>query len=326
MENIEIYKKLKRCYNEVVKEGYNILGITIIDDIFTALVIPSLEDFLSHKYNVFLTKLYIPDIDEYIVIRFLNSNIDLLYKDHTRIINKKYRSYLICFDNKDSDLITPIDIYNLEKSIIETSLKEELNINVEKVIINKYKNIFVTSDIHFGHKNIIKYENRQEALSIDNIIEHDEEIITRWNDVVGKKDLVFILGDLSFRNIDETMNILNNLNGDKILIKGNHDDMYLKKKRFDTSLFKEILDYKEFNYNGYNVCMMHYPINYFRNQDKEKNPAVMLHGHIHSNPVVVPKYSYNVCMDLNNYAPIKLQTAIDKALSNNKENNINGRF
>ena len=54
--------------------------------------------------------------------------------------------------------------------------------------------IYVTSDLHFGHKNIIKYENRP----FNNIEEMDKAIIDLWNETINDEDLIYILGDFSW--------------------------------------------------------------------------------------------------------------------------------
>ena len=65
--------------------------------------------------------------------------------------------------------------------------------------------------------------------------------------------------------------IIKQLNGDKILITGNHDRDYVKSKTIDKTLFKNIQDYMEINYKGYNICLMHYPILSFNGMYNEKS-------------------------------------------------------
>jgi calcineurin-like phosphoesterase family protein len=89
-----------------------------------------------------------------------------------------------------------------------------------KVLDKNYKNIFVTSDTHFAHYNIIKYCNRP----FSDLIEMHECLIKNWNDIVSPDDLVFHLGDFQMPSDFYILNkIVTRLNGDKILIKGNHD-------------------------------------------------------------------------------------------------------
>lgn len=75
------------------------------------------------------------------------------------------------------------------------------------------------SDLHFGHKNILAFDNR----GFPDVESHDEELIRRWNEQVGIDDDVWILGDISWHNATKTIEIFNRLNGIKHLCKGNHD-------------------------------------------------------------------------------------------------------
>ena len=79
--------------------------------------------------------------------------------------------------------------------------------------------IFITSDTHFSHKNIIKYCNRP----FSSVEEMNSVLTDNWNSIVSKDDLVIHLGDFSFgRTIESIKNHLDKLNGNKILILGNH--------------------------------------------------------------------------------------------------------
>ena len=79
--------------------------------------------------------------------------------------------------------------------------------------------IFVISDPHFNHSNIIPYSNRP----FSSVKEMDETIIANWNKTVGPNDTVFCLGDFCFGTKDNIPYYARQLNGRKILIKGNHD-------------------------------------------------------------------------------------------------------
>ena len=161
--------------------------------------------------------------------------------------------------------------------------------------------VFVTSDLHFGHKNIIKYENRP----FKDVEEMDQKLIENWNKKVGEYDTVYILGDFSWYKPRKTEEILRKLKGRKILIKGNHDVNFLKKD-FDTSLFAGIYDYLEIKENNINYVLFHYPIAEF---NEKKHNWVHLYGHIHTmNPELEKelKNSYNVGVDRHNYEPVEI--------------------
>ena len=80
--------------------------------------------------------------------------------------------------------------------------------------------ILFTGDLHFGHENVLAFDNRP----FSTVDEMDAELIRRWNNKVGKGDLVYVLGDLIWksRNNDAPA-LIKSLNGQIILIKGNHD-------------------------------------------------------------------------------------------------------
>jgi calcineurin-like phosphoesterase family protein len=106
------------------------------------------------------------------------------------------------------------------------------------------------------------------------------EMVRMWNERVQPGDLVYILGDVTFMSAGDTARILQRLNGDKILVEGNHDVKALKDHSF-RSCFKEIHKYLEVNYNGTKIIMFHYPI---AEWNQIHRGAVHFHGHLHSTP------------------------------------------
>ncbi len=91
---------------------------------------------------------------------------------------------------------------------------------------------FVISDTHFGHKGIVEFTvnnddpNSPPLRPWDDIDEHDAALVANWNGVVGPKDTVYHLGDVVINR--RCLKILDQLNGRKILVKGNHDIFKLK--------------------------------------------------------------------------------------------------
>ena len=78
--------------------------------------------------------------------------------------------------------------------------------------------VFFTSDLHFGHANVIRFDGRP----FETVEEMNEELIRRWNAKVDKGDLVYVLGDMIWR-MQDCASVIRRLNGQIILIKGNHD-------------------------------------------------------------------------------------------------------
>ena len=133
---------------------------------------------------------------------------------------------------------------------------------------------FYTSDTHFGHTNVIKFDNRP----FKDIKEMEDKIVENWNSVVSKNDTVYILGDFCWSKDDEEwIRILDRLTGNKVLIKGNHDKKNMSKNLKDK--FLDIKDYKEIKDEGRNVVLCHYPILLYKHSYDPNQ--YMLCGHIH---------------------------------------------
>lgn len=138
---------------------------------------------------------------------------------------------------------------------------------------------FYIADTHFGHANILKYDNRP-FMSVE---EMDEAIIYNWNSVVNYDDTVYVLGDVSWytRSSEKTLVILDKLNGYKILIRGNHDN---RLSAMDKECFSQIMDYAEITDNspGANnakIVLSHYPIPFYKNMP---HGDYHFYGHIHN--------------------------------------------
>lgn len=179
------------------------------------------------------------------------------------------------------------------------------------------RNIFYTSDLHFGHYNIIKYENRP----FNSIESMTEGLIQNWNSKLTKNDIVYILGDFAFQNrvnsIEDIQNILLRLNGEKHLIIGNHDN-WVNKKQFNPRLFESINYYLEIKDKSRDVILCHYPI---ENWNGMTYGSIHLHGHLHSNPTTLNrKNRFNVGTDNWNYFPVTL----DEILTNSTDTKLGG--
>lgn len=150
---------------------------------------------------------------------------------------------------------------------------------------------YYIADMHFFHEKIIhRMDNRQ----FNSIEQMHEYMIYKWNNKVNQNDQVFILGDLSFGNIQQTEHILRQLKGKLYMIRGNHDKV-IDEASFDASRFEWIKDYAEIQDNVRDmygkistvaVILCHYPIMMYKGQYKTDSvtgqPKVyMMHGHIH---------------------------------------------
>ena len=116
---------------------------------------------------------------------------------------------------------------------------------------------FYISDTHFGHKNCLHLDNRP----FKTIEEHDACLITNWNARVNPGDMVYILGDFCWGKEKEWNELLPKLNGQKTLIRGNHD---LREPQI-RGLFADVKDKKEIDDNGRKIVLNHEPIPCFKN-------------------------------------------------------------
>ncbi len=138
--------------------------------------------------------------------------------------------------------------------------------------------VFFTSDMHFGHENILRLDNRP----FENLEEMERELIERWNRKVGKDDLVYSMGDMFWKNVtNEIPRIMKELNGKKILVVGNHDH-YLKNKSF-WSYFEDVQNYIETDVRledgTLKRCILsHYFIPFYNGY---RRGYIHLHGHSH---------------------------------------------
>ena len=84
--------------------------------------------------------------------------------------------------------------------------------------------VFLVSDTHFGHLGVCKFTRNDGVTKLrpwDSPEEMDEEMVKRWNETVKPTDKVYHLGDVVINR--KALGIMRRLNGDKVLIRGNHD-------------------------------------------------------------------------------------------------------
>lgn len=130
---------------------------------------------------------------------------------------------------------------------------------------------FYIADWHYDHKNVIHFDNRP----FSSIKEMNKELIERWNKVVFAGDIVYILGDMFWCKVSEAIEVLDKLNGKKVLIRGNHDS---HDHRF-IEKFDMVYDYLETVDSDRRVVLCHYPIPCFKNHFYG---WYHLYGHVHN--------------------------------------------
>lgn len=162
--------------------------------------------------------------------------------------------------------------------------------------------IFFTSDLHLGHKNIIKYSNRPFS-SID---EMDSTIINNYNSVVKQGDTVYDLGDFSFRN---PKYYLDRFVVQPIRIKGSHDhDLKDNAPRMLVLQLKDLVVLSEQLVYAMSITLCHYAM---RSWEQSHYGTWHLFGHHHG---MLPPYglSFDVGVDCWEFFPVSLDQVKEK--------------
>ena len=160
--------------------------------------------------------------------------------------------------------------------------------------------IWIISDTHFGHANILKFTDKSGNLirpSFDNVDHMDECIADNWNSVVKDGDIVYHLGDVYY---DQGHKILSKLKGRKRLVLGNHDN---GKASYIQVNFQKVLMWRMFPEFG--LLLTHVPVHESTLQRGDitlKN----VHGHIHQRKLEDSRY-HNVSVERINYTPVHIE-------------------
>lgn len=165
--------------------------------------------------------------------------------------------------------------------------------------------VFFISDLHLGHKNILKFSPTRHGTTI---AEHDKWLLHQWNSVVRSdtKDVIWVLGDVCFSQ--DTMWILKKMRGRKKLVRGNHD---VFPTEFYMLFFEEIHGITK----KYHRWLSHAPVHPDSLRDRQN-----IHGHLHQGSVKVDGYNgkivdkryINVCVEHLNGTPMSLEQLNNK--------------
>lgn len=171
------------------------------------------------------------------------------------------------------------------------------------------KEIFLISDTHFSHKAICSFTLTDGVTPLrpwDSPEEMDEAMIEKWNSVVKPHDKVYHLGDVVIKVKD--LEIMDRLNGDKVLIRGNHDiyDMRDYAKYFRDIRGVHVLD---------GLIMSHIPLH----PESLGRFGCNIHGHLHAHRVMLdgaidPRY-ISVCVEQTDFAPISFDVVKERILA-----------
>lgn len=161
--------------------------------------------------------------------------------------------------------------------------------------------IYIISDTHFYHTNIIKYCGRP----FRSCSEMNEKMISKWNGTVTSKDLVIHLGDFTvYGKSDKVAEICSRLKGKKILVRGNHDRKSLHwylTHGFDFVCDEFVIGYILFTHRPVKIrefLLMPFKLN--------------VHGHLHEKDSPHKELYENVCVEKTNYYPVNLDCILGK--------------
>jgi calcineurin-like phosphoesterase family protein len=173
--------------------------------------------------------------------------------------------------------------------------------------------VFLVSDTHFGHAGVCRFTRNDGVTKLrpwTDPDEMDEEMVKRWNDRVRPNDKVYHLGDVVINR--KALGIMRRLNGDKVLIRGNHD---IFKDDDYREHFRELRAYHVMN----GMILSHIPIH----SESLGRFGTNIHGHLHANRVMLPGFNgkitdivdvryHCVCVEQTDFAPILFEDVIKR--------------
>jgi len=199
------------------------------------------------------------------------------------------------------------------------------------------KKIYFTSDLHIGHENVMSFSNRP-FKDLDHM---HKVLINNFNAIVPKFGVTYFLGDIGLTRADTVKEVVEQLNGTKILILGNHDRGY---NSMYTAGFDVVMHGATLQIAGETATLTHCPLRgLFRENTEGMKGAIdgenwhkeskhynystqdrgqfHLHGHIHSpnggKSKKIEGKQYDVGVDANNYRPVSI-SKIESWISNYK--------
>ena len=172
--------------------------------------------------------------------------------------------------------------------------------------------VWLVSDTHFGHEKtctVFKRADGSPLRPFASAEEMDEEMVKRWNERVRPKDKVYHLGDVVINR--KALKTMARLNGDKVLIRGNHDIFRDDEYR---EYFRELRAYHVMN----GMILSHIPIH----EESLARFGTNIHGHLHANRVMVNTHGrrdpyidnryHCVCVEHTDFAPILFEDVVKR--------------
>lgn len=166
--------------------------------------------------------------------------------------------------------------------------------------------IFLTSDTHYHHSNILKFMDSQGVPvrgGFETVEEMNEAMFDGWNETIRENDTVYHLGDLAmgpYKSSDFAERF-RSLPGKKYLIVGNHDDI---KWCVKSKIFKEVMMWRKFK--DQKILLSHVPLDVSSLKTYDDGSKMLnYHGHIHQMKSPTPQHRC-VCVEWTNYKPIHI--------------------
>jgi len=184
--------------------------------------------------------------------------------------------------------------------------------------------VFLVSDTHFGHTGVCRFTRNDGVTKLrpwDSAEEMDEAMVKAWNERVKPTDKVYHLGDVVINR--KALKIMHRLNGDKVLIRGNHDIFRDDEYRM---YFRELRAYHVMN----GLILSHIPVH----EASLGRFGCNIHGHLHANRVmkargvdaqtgeilysdeIDPRY-WCACVEQTDFAPILFEDALKRITEHN---------
>jgi calcineurin-like phosphoesterase family protein len=186
-------------------------------------------------------------------------------------------------------------------------LKKKLGKDVDMRIDEDAEKIWFIADTHFLHPRITHFTSRPVSAE-----DHDEWLLSRINERVGKKDTLYVLGDVSMGNKSKTEKILDRMNGIKTLILGNHDRNIEHSTRFANIYQIKNFTFDSPSYRNVHIVLCHFPL---LSWERKSHGSYHLFGHVHGRLKGVDG-SFDIGVDCNDYYPLNLSQVLLKLKSN----------
>jgi calcineurin-like phosphoesterase family protein len=193
-----------------------------------------------------------------------------------------------------------------------------------------------TSDLHIGHEDTIRYNRRP----FKDLNEMHEELIRHWNNAVKPNDTIYVMGDLALCSYKELEPIVRRLNGNKVLILGNHDHLSVSQyERLGFKVYREL----KFTIAGKPVRLCHFPyalpwyrrlfaykseLRYMDQRPPRVKGEFLIHGHVHMKYKRVDN-RLHVGVDAWNFRPVsesQLESLMTKPQEKSHGNRIQAIF